>query len=257
MIITTAGRTNEQMVQIAKNIAQMLNIEYVPRNKKSIMFMQNTFQNNVLVAGKERLEYYKLGESEPFFFHPNSAMFRVKRIKKGEKDTFIEATNLSYGQSLLDCTLGLASDSITASFVVGDLGQVVGIEESKVISFLVQTGLKMWETDFHELNQAMRRISVNHCDHLTFLKNQPDNSFDVVYFDPMFDEEIMTSNGINTIRPIASYQPITNETVQEAKRVANKRVVLKDHYKSRRFEQFNFHVLRRKTAKFHYGVIKL
>lgn len=255
MIITTAGRTNEQMIQIAIEIAEKLNIQYEPRNKKSITYMQKTFLDDVLVVGKERLEYYKIGIREPFFFHPNSAMFRVKRIINLENDPFIEATNLTYGSTFLDCTLGLGSDSITASFVVGDLGKVVGLEQSQIIAYVVQTGLKTWKTELEELNQAMRRISVKNCDHLTFLKQQPTNSFDVVYFDPMFDEEIKTSNGIESIRSLASYIPLSKDAIEEAKRVAKKRVVLKDHFRSERFAQYHFHVYRRKTAKFHYGVI--
>ena len=38
---------------------------------------------DVLVAGKNRYELYRIGMEEPFFFHPNSAAFRLKRLVKG------------------------------------------------------------------------------------------------------------------------------------------------------------------------------
>jgi hypothetical protein len=44
--------------------------------------------------------------------------------------------------------------------------------------------------------------------------------------------------------------------MSEAVRVAKKRVILKDHYKSTRFVKFGFQVLRRKTAKFHFAFIE-
>ncbi|MCG6572888.1 hypothetical protein GFB82_21335, partial [Acinetobacter baumannii] len=46
--------------------------------------------------------------------------------------------------------------------------------------------------------------------------------------------------------------------VQEAFRVARKRVVLKDHWKSTRFkaDSYQFQVIKRKTAQFHYGYIE-
>ena len=83
-----------------------------------------------------------------------------------------------------------------------------------------------------------------------------DHSVDVVYFDPMFDENIIESNGIRELTHLAATHSLTDKILQEAKRVARKRVVLKDHYRSPRFEQFSFNVCKRKTAKFHYGYIE-
>jgi hypothetical protein len=84
-----------------------------------------------------------------------------------------------------------------------------------------------------------------------------DNSFDVVYFDPMFQEQIDESNGINGIKAIALYTTLTPMAIQEAKRVAKQKVVLKDHWKSSRFEEHGFTVQKRKTSKFHYGTIDI
>lgn len=98
-------------------------------------------------------------------------MFRVKQILRGEKDAFIEASQLSEGMTLLDCTLGLASDSIVASLVTGENGSVTGIESSTAISFVVRSGLKVWESKLPEMNAAMRRIEVVQSNHYEFLKN--------------------------------------------------------------------------------------
>lgn len=256
MIITTAGRTNIDMIEQARKIADDLNSKFVERKKRSVYFLQKIANDDCLVVGKERLELFPFGEKEPFFFHPNSAMFRIKRLMKGEHDPFIEATHLHAGSSLLDCTLGLASDSIVASFVIGQAGLVKGIEGNRYLSYIVQTGLQTWEASNLEINQAMARIQVVNAMSLEFLKSLPDNSYDCVYFDPMFEEHILESDGIQALSTFAVYEEMTRELIDEALRVAKGRIVLKDHFRSSRFEKFNFHVHKRKTAKFHFGVIE-
>jgi 16S rRNA G966 N2-methylase RsmD len=198
-----------------------------------------------------------MSTSNPFFFHPNSAMFRLKRIHRGESDPFLSAADLKTGDRFLDCTLGLGSDSIIASYAVGEKGIVTAAEANKLVAYLVKTGLNKWETGISEFDGSMRRINVKHINHLDYLKSLDANSFDVVYFDPMFDEEIEESSGIEQLRTLSFDQPLTEEIIKEAQRVAEKRVVLKNHWKSPSFNSFGFEVHKRKTAKFHFGVIEM
>ncbi len=256
VIVTTAGRTNENMIRYSKEIAARLNCEWHARRDDSVSDLHTRFHDDVLVAGKNRLEIYPYGAEESFFFHPNSSMFRVKRLMRGEHDPFIEATGLQQGMTFLDCTLGMASDSIVASFVVGKTGSVTGIEGNPFMAFLVSTGLRQWDAEVLEFNEAMRRIQVLHSDHLAYLQSCPDHSVDVVYLDPMFDESILESDGIRGLKHFALYDDITEETVAEAIRVAKQRVVLKDHFRSPRFQKYGFHQLIRRSAKFHYGFIE-
>lgn len=255
MYITTAGRTNQTMIEKAIHYSEKWNIPYIERNKLTVKQLQDRWKDDLIVVGKERLELYFFGELEPFFFHPNSAMFRIKRLMKQETDPFIEACGLELGSSFLDCTFGMGSDSIVASFVTGDRGKTIGIEWNRYIALIVKEGLKTWNTNIPEINAAMNKIEVIHGDHLHMLKQFPTNSFDCVYFDPMFDEHITESNGIHVLSKVAMKTPFTTELIEEAKRVAKKRVVLKDHYKSERFSLFHFEQNVRKTSKFHYGVI--
>lgn len=257
MIVTTAGRTSKTLLTRSKSIADELNIPFVARQTDSIVDLHNKYFKDVLVVGKNRLQLYKKGNTEPFFFHPNSAMFRVKRLLKGEQDPFVEAAKLVYGGSFLDCTLGLGSDSIVASFVVGQNGTVLGLEVHKIISYMVKEGLQTWDSGLPTFNDAMRRIKVEHAEHFDFLKSLPNKSLDVIYFDPMFDEQIIASNGISELRGHAHYSKLTNSIIDEAKRVAIKRIVLKDHFRSEKFEKFGFQVFKRPSAKFHFGVMEL
>lgn len=257
MFVTTAGRTNEEMIKKAKEVALELKTSYIARNKKTVKALQNLYKEDCIVVGKERLELFSLGENDPFFFHPSSSMFRIKRLMENGHDPFIEACNLKQGKHILDCTLGLASDSIVASYIVGNEGRVVGIEGSPYLAYLVGKGLKTWDSGIEEMNRALRNIEVVQQISLDYLKTLPDKSFDCVYFDPMFEEGILESDGIKGLRQMAVYQDITNEMILHAKRVARERVVLKDHFRSQRFERFDFKVTRRKSAKFHFGVLQI
>jgi predicted methyltransferase len=255
MIVTTAGRTNDIMVERAQKIAKNLKAPYVERKKLSTAKMKENYNDDILVVGKERNEIFTLNECEPIFFHPNSAMFRVKRVISGERDPFINVCKLSKGDSLLDCTLGLASDSIVASFTVGSNGRVVGLEANPYISFLVKSGLKEWQTSLKSMNDAMKRIDVINENYTKFLPTLDSNSFDVVYFDPMFDTTISSSQGIQGIKNLALHQTISKDIIAHAKRVAKRRVVIKNHWQSEMFDDLGFTVLKRPTAKFHYGFI--
>jgi hypothetical protein len=256
VIITTAGRTTDEMVVQAKQTALELNSRYVTRRKRSILTLMEAEHEDCIVVGKNRLELYPFGEENPFFFHPNSSMFRIKRLLKGESDPFINATQLRAGMSILDCTLGLASDSIVGSFAVGETGKVLGIETNLYLECIVRKGLAQWDSGIDEMNEAMRRIKIKQNDSLQVLQELEDNSFDCVYFDPMFEETILESDGIRGLTKFAKTGGLSAELMKQAHRIARKRIVLKDHFRSTRFEKYKFTVYRRKSAKFHYGVIE-
>ncbi|MGF2616772.1 hypothetical protein FZC84_03095 [Rossellomorea vietnamensis] len=257
MLVTTAGRTNNEMIEKAKKVADELGLSYIHREKKTVKGLRERYGEDILVVGKERLELFSADSDLPFFFHPNSASFRMKRMLKGQKDTFIEAAGLKEGMSLLDCTLGMASDSIIASHAVGREGKVKGIEASRAISYVIEKGLKTWDSGVVEMDAAMKRITVVNDDAVNYLRSLQDNSYDVVYFDPMFEEPIEDSAGISPLRKWAVYNPIDLESVEEAIRVAKIKVILKEHYNSPLFTELGFQVDKRPSAKFHYGFINV
>lgn len=256
MIVTTAGRPDEESFRLAKQVGDDLHVPFVPRKKRSVAKLSELYKANVMVAGKNRLEYYGKGSSAPFFFHPDTAAFRLKRLQRGETEPFLEACGLEMGDSFLDCTLGIGSDSIIASHVVGDSGSVTGLEVDPVIAYIVRRGLKEYETADAVLKGAMERIRVINCEAVEFLKRQPDDAFDVVYLDPMFERTIEESVNFESLREVGSHHPLTEAWVREAHRVAKKRVVLKAHFRSTHFEEFGFERKVRLTSKFHFGVLE-
>jgi len=159
-VITTAGRPDAASLKLAAKAAGVLGYEIIERNKKSIARIQKEQNSAVLVSGANRYELFRIGMEKPFFFHPNSAAFRLKRMLNDEIDPLIEAAQLGIGESFLDCTLGLASDSIIASYVTGDSGKVVGLEGDPDIAFIAKCGLHTFHSNSIELTKAMKHIEV-------------------------------------------------------------------------------------------------
>lgn len=256
-IVTTAGRPDEVSMALAAFACQTLGATFEPRKKRSVRKISQELQAHVMVAGKNRYEYYAYGAQEPFFFHPNSAAFRLKRVARGEAEPFLEAAQLQQGDSVLDCTLGLAADAMLAAYIVGETGHVVGLEANPNVAFIVSRGTQTYDTSELPLTACMRRIEVVQAEAIAYLKTLPDKAFDVVYMDPMFEEVIEEANNFQALRLAGEHVTLTDEWVYEAKRVAKKRVVLKAHFRSEWFAQYGFQQLTRVTAKFHYGVLEV
>lgn len=255
VIVTTAGRPDQLSSKLATEAAETLGYPFIERKKRAIARMQKEYDANVIVAGHHRFELYRIGMEKPFFFHPNSSMFRFKRLLKGETDPLVEVAALREGDSFLDCTLGLAADSLIASFVVGASGSVLGIEQDRDVAFIVKEGLKTFPTTLIELEEAMERVTVQQGDAIAYLREAPDNAWDVVYIDPMFSMPIEESSNFTPLREVGVQGALTQEWVDEAYRVCRRCVIMKDHFQSPTFEAFNFQQMIRPNTKFHFGVL--
>lgn len=222
--------------------------------------MQNLMADHkadALIAGKDGFSFYRRETSgSPFFFHPDTAMFRLKRVLRGEEDPFLAACALSAGDRFLDCTLGLATDCILASSAAGHSGKIVGIEADPVVAFITAKGLQQYDPAFPELKAAMRRIQVKQGTAVEILRSMETDSFDVVYLDPMFSTSIEESASFAPLRDTGLHGGLTDEWIAEARRVAAKRVVLKAHFGDRAFETFGFTRIRRPNTKFHFGCME-
>ncbi len=256
-IITTAGRPDELTESRVRDAQEALGYPVIERNKRSIRRLMDDYEADILVAGKERYELYRTGHAdEPFFFHPDTAVFRLKRLLRGETDPLVEAAGLTRGSRFLDCTLGLATDSIVAAFAVGTSGWAVGTETDPDVAFITQQGLRQFPASFTELKLAMNRIEVVRQESVDYLRSLQSDSFDVVYLDPMFSTAIEESSNFEPLRHSGAADGLTGEWVSEAVRVAASRVVLKGHYTDPAFEEYGFTRIRRPNTKFHFGFIE-
>jgi len=258
MIITTAIDAMEEQVIEAKRLASELNITYHPRKKQSINFLLMNISKNLFVINKHRgLSYYEENETE-IFFHPNMAFHRIKQLEREQNDSLVTACHLKEGMTFFDGTLGLGSDTLVASFVVGQTGKVVSVEKSFPLSVVIKEGLKFFAAKNLPWKPLIDALEIKNQDNLLYLQNCPANSFDVVYFDFMFNRPVEASKGIQVISSLAVRDVITEAHVTEAIRVAKHRVVVKSSYGTKLIEDLGFKIEKKNQKRhFFYGVIEL
>lgn len=192
-----------------------------------------------------------------FEYHPGMAVHRIRSLSAGGTDPMIEAMELQPGDTVLDCTAGLCSDALVASHVMGESGRMLALEASLPIALTVRKGLTTYETDRKYITQAMRRVEVQAARAEHVLPTLASESWDVVYFDPMFEVPVMESTGIGALRTLADPSPLTVETLRQAARVARRAVVIKDRQEGPWWSRSGFsrHVGRRK-GRFGYIVLE-
>ena len=256
-IVTTDRKAHTASNELAREIATRLDLPLVNREKFSIDDLCSKYQVGKVLVAKKGALYLCSSEGE-LFFHPNMSQLRVKNLRLGQPDHMVEAMALKSGMEVLDCTLGFGADAIVASFVVGDTGKVVGLESSPLIATVTGYGLQHFVAGNYELHAAMRRIEVHNQEACSFLAQQPDNSFDVVYLDPMFRHPLKSSTNLAPLRGVADSRAVTAELLEQAKRVARQRVVMKETSRSQEFQRLGFPELAGgKWSKVHYGIIRL
>ena len=247
MIITTSLRENEELIARAQALALDLGADYQPRRKLSLAKCLKRFGPFYLLY-KDRLSFINADASE-LTFHPDTAALRIT----APHDALVSLLGKS-PKTILDTTMGLASDSLVMA-AVGS--QVIALESQDVIFQVVSRGLASYQTDDKQLEKAMSSIKAIKSDSLSFLKAQADNSFDIIYADPMFSETIKESENLEAIKPLANGSRLTEEWLNEAKRVAREKIIIKAHFRDTVFEELGFERQVRPNQKLHYGVLEL
>lgn len=146
-----------------------------------------------------------------------------KRLHQLENDLLVKLGELRPGDAVLDCTLGLGADAAVAAHVVGESGRVVALEKSRALACLAQTGLD--------------DVDVRWADHVEFLRAAKPKSFDVVLFDPMFGRAQKASPAFELLRRHADPSPLLPETLELARAVARRWVVVKGSRYSQDFKR--------------------
>ena len=214
-----------------------IGLEYIPRKNRSLLVLQDEYQAEGIIIWYKGGPVLFIGEQK-FFFHPNMAKNRISLYRKsGIVDPLVVACDLKPGDQFLDCTLGLGADSIVAAYFITDGGRVTGIESSPIMAAIVKWGMKLYQHESPWLINAVHQIEVENGDHFTYLSNLDDKSYDIVYFDPMFRKPLLKSEALAPLRMLANHEPITKESLQQACRVARKRVVIKEQTSSGEFER--------------------
>ncbi|MFC4304769.1 class I SAM-dependent methyltransferase [Cohnella boryungensis] len=252
--MTTSDRPAAEIVARAIRLAEELGAAYVQRKGRTIRALQRSADDNaVIVVGAQEVRLVRQ-DGQPFYFHPSMALVRLKGLRAGGRDALIAVSEVMAGNTVLDCTAGLCSDSIVFSYAVGSSGRVIACEAVQVLYALVREGLQTYESGIPDIDRAMRAIETVHDSYEKLLPRMKDKSVDIVYFDPMFEKPVVSSSSLQPLRTLAEHEPLSAQAVQEAIRIARKKVILKDHRDSGQFERLGFRLLRSSSAVA-YGVI--
>lgn len=252
--------TTQSACTIDNNFAAFLeesNIKYVPRERKSLNILVR--ENDACGVIVWHIDGPVLNiDGQKFYFHPSMAKVRLSAYRKsGTVDPMINAFSIEVNDSILDCTLGLGADAIVASYFV-PYGKVTGIESSPAAASIIKWGMKLYQSKMTWLDNAIKKIEVINGDHSNYLEQLEDNSYDIVYFDPMFRKPLLKSQPISSLRALANHSALEISTIKEACRVAKKRVVIKEMVSSSEFERLGCHkVMGSPNNKIAFGVIHI
>ncbi|WDM20149.1 class I SAM-dependent methyltransferase [Paenibacillus polymyxa] len=257
LLVTTGDSPSAGVMERAKQLAAELGVLYAPRRGISVaklIVAHGVRQALVLVQGGVRLIS---PEQPPMVFHPSMGFIRAKRVLKGEPDPMLTAARIVPGDTVLDCTAGLGTDSLLFSIGTGSSGQVTAVESSFPVYALIKDGMRHYRSGNAEVDQAFSNIDVRFGHHLNYLRSLPDRSIDIIYFDPMFRDPLLDSSAIGPLRGLANPDALNEESIVHAKRIARKTIVLKEKRGSGEFARLGFRVEQRGTTKTVYGVIDI
>lgn len=227
LAVTHSSTTAPALYARARACAVDFGLPYLPRNRQSLarLCREHTL-DGLLVLSTDTLSLHVDGAE--YAFHPNAAKLRFHALLQKRGDRMAEAMDLRPGDRVLDCTCGLGADATVAAHLVGPDGSVRALEKSPLLARLVRRGLASYTDGLEEMVEAMRRVEVVEADAAELLADLPTGSWDVVYFDPFFEETVETAKGLDLVRLLGHRTSLSAETLAQARRVARRRVVCKD-----------------------------
>lgn len=254
-VVTTGQHPTDTEYALAEEWSKILGAPVVLRKNMSLSSLKERYAVEALLIATKKGPVVNTAGGD-FFFHLSMAELRIKNLINGKPDHMVTAMGLEKGMSVLDCTVGLATDAIVAGFIVGGAGKVVGLEASALIAFITEHGLTNFMPQAEYIKEAFTRIQILNRDFCSYLPLLPAKSFDVVYFDPMFRQPIQKSSSLKPMRYLADNRPLTIEALKFAARVARDRIVIKETHDSSEFKRLGISsVVGGRYSSISYGVI--
>lgn len=224
--IVTTPRKRDDFDYLALETAERTGLPFVPRDEKSLVKLREEYSTKIICVESPDGPYLGTAEGK-LFFHEGTSVIRTDRVFSAQKrSSLIRALDVCPDDNILDCTLGLGIDAMVAAVHL-DKGSITGLEAGLLLSDIVSRGLRDYDFSRERIAEGAKKIKVLHADYRDFLRKCGDGQYDTVYFDPMFDHTVEKSDKIKRLREVAVMDPLTVEDVQEACRVARKRVVVK------------------------------
>ncbi len=151
----------------------------------------------------------------------------------GTGQAVAKAVGLKQKKSLtiLDATAGTATDS----FVLAALGcHMTMVERHPIVAALLEDALLRAQNEV-EVYDITQRMVLHNGSSLQYMQNQPDDSFDVVYLDPMFPhsgKKAQVKKSMQYFRDMVGKDEDADDLLAPAIRLAKYRVVVKRPRKS-------------------------
>lgn len=215
LAVTVTAKQPGRYVARAREKAAEWGVPYFEREKKSSIDPLLEKADALLLLGGDG---WTLTDSQgELQCTPGMAAVRIKRLQRDPSaadDGLLRFAELAAGDSVFDGTLGLGTDALVCAYRVGPSGRVIGCEASLPIFALVSEGLR-------------GKIEVRRGRTLELLKTFESSSIDVITLDPMFDLPRSASPAFEILRRHAVHERLDQETLDEARRVAKRWVVVK------------------------------
>lgn len=225
--ITTSRRPDLLDEQEARRLAGELGLPFLPRGNRSLQRLAEE-ASLVLFVSKDQRALWFPGLRQPWRFHGGLGVLRIRRLLLGEMDPLLEACDVRPGDRILDATGGACADALVLAHGVGAGGRVDVVESSPLLHAVVSHGVETIRFDEEAVDAALDRMKVHLACHKDHLAAMADGSVDTVYFDPMFREPAKAPPGFGVIRLLGDDAPLSREVLDEAMRVARRRVVVLD-----------------------------
>ncbi|PTJ80323.1 16S rRNA (cytosine(1402)-N(4))-methyltransferase [Mammaliicoccus sciuri] len=249
--ITTAVKTNaslykqvEDAFSVLSQLESIQNVQIIKRRKLTInqLFQRDTTPLIVFESSGPKLYFTP---DTPIYFHLDTVKVKLHMMKQHKMPVLIE---------MLD---EITTDFKTFNFIDGTMGfgrdtylilkhyqqaNVYAIEQNPLIHYVISEGMKRYLTD-----DELRRIHYINDDYHNWIKQHPE-LIDILYLDHMFEQTLDEDDRMGELsRNI--------EIPSEIKSVSHfKYLIVKAHYKSEVFKQFNTIQCIRKSTKTHYGL---
>jgi SAM-dependent methyltransferase len=222
-VVTTAASGDRRE---AEEYGARFGLQAVARDGRSLDQLLKDAGAPILVLGSRRADLYEEGRS--YRATVGMALLRALRARKGETDPLVAAAKLRKGDRVLDATLGLGGDALVAAQAAR--ATVIGLERNGLLAAFTQAALRRLPGHGREPGG---RIEIIRADHRDYLRAQPEASFDVVLFDPMFRRAGGAASLFDVLRAHADHAPLDPPTLLEARRVAGRGVLVKDAFPGR------------------------
>lgn len=204
MQVSTSTRPTEATVRRAHDLARLPNLRWVERRALDPM-------SPALTVHRDGLRIRVEGRNHRW--HPG--LLHTRR-EAGWTHPLVRAMDLRPGDQVLDCSLGLGIDAMFVGELTGR--RVLAVEAIAAVALLTAEGL----------TSVGAPVQVVHAEATAFLSTLPDGCVDVVQGDPMFPPGTGTTPSLAVLRHVARHEPMGHEWLHQARRVARRRVVVRD-----------------------------